>query len=820
MNGVTFVGGAREEEESMRVLITGVTTPTGRAVARMLAAAGHDVVGADRVRHRYVDPRIEVHIADAGSAGAYRGIVDGCDVVLDVSDGPVAAVAAAAQEAGARLVVLASPEREDLARTAIAATGARALLVRPASVAGRRTEGSRPVVRTLLNAGGSQRIPLVHTDDVERFLVLAATSDRTGVVDLVAPELVSGSQARAMLRKAGLRIPPRVPRSGGVRLPDLDPAAAQGDGDFRYGWTGPEVVEDIARGLVGRRPHGTGFRARRGAIPLTDYVIPARAKTSDGHPLEVAAPEGLEGEFDDRVDPRIPVHTATNTSEALPGPMSPLTIDLQAGAIRLANAAMGHMIALDGIALEHWTSRVTSVLGHHIFINASIGVLAADNMPGWDEDSIRRDVYGAIPPEVQLQPQGRPPMPTGLGSTWGTAKATGRVLATALRFRTTTETINAASHREALSRTDIEKLSDAQLHARALLWRDRLNQSWAAASIGVMLVGAATAMHARGKDDPDVPIDVNRLESARPMLAVERLAAVCREEPAVHEAARAGDVALARSRSARFAQALDAELAVVGHRGPGECEFLNPTFGDRPELLVTAAARAAELPAPKRDAVPEPTARTARMAVGATVSRERVRDAVVRYTNCLRMAARELAARLVDRHELNNVDDAWFLTLDELLWAPADLKDRVARRREERVRLQAVRMPDLVVGRWEPQPMSGALAVGDSLTGTGVSAGVVEGTVKLVLSSDDDIEPGDILIASVTDTGHTAMFAYAAAVVTDIGGSASHAAIVAREFGIPCVVDTKTASTGLSDGQRVRVDGAAGTVTLLADAQA
>ncbi|WP_336622493.1 NAD-dependent epimerase/dehydratase family protein, partial [Nocardia nova] len=89
----------------MRVLITGVTTPTGRAVARMLAAAGHDVAGADRVRHRYVDPRIEVHIADPGSAGAYRGIVDGCDVVLDVSDGPVAAVAAAAQEAGARLVV-------------------------------------------------------------------------------------------------------------------------------------------------------------------------------------------------------------------------------------------------------------------------------------------------------------------------------------------------------------------------------------------------------------------------------------------------------------------------------------------------------------------------------------------------------------------------------------------------------------------------------------------------------------------------------------------------------------------------------------------
>ncbi len=64
------------------------------------------------------------------------------------------------------------------------------------------------------------------------------------------------------------------------------------------------------------------------------------------------------------------------------------------------------------------------------------------------------------------------------------------------------------------------------------------------------------------------------------------------------------------------------------------------------------------------------------------------------------------------------------------------------------------------------------------------------------------------------------MFGYAAAVVTDIGGAASHAAIVAREFGIPCVVETKHSTTSLEDGQLVRVDGAAGTVTLLAEAGA
>ncbi|WP_280383216.1 PEP-utilizing enzyme [Nocardia wallacei] len=313
-------------------------------------------------------------------------------------------------------------------------------------------------------------------------------------------------------------------------------------------------------------------------------------------------------------------------------------------------------------------------------------------------------------------------------------------------------------------------------------------------------------------------IDLDRLESARPMLAVERLAALCRNDAGLHEVARDGRVSAAREKSPEFAAALDEELGKIGHRGPGECELLNPTFGDRPELLVSAAARAADLPAPHRDPVPPPSGRTAKMAVGATVYRERARDAVVRITHCLRMATRERAARLAHAGKLADTDDAAFLTLDEILWAPADLRDRVARRREERARLQAIRMPDLVLGRWEPEARGGrALEAGESITGLGVSPGVVEGTVKRMLSLDDDIEPGDILVAAVTDTGHTAMFAYAAAVVTDIGGAASHAAIVAREFGIPCVVDTKTASTALRDGQRVRVDGAAGTVTLLAE---
>ncbi|MPY81158.1 MAG: hypothetical protein GEV04_22570 [Actinophytocola sp.] len=568
------------------------------------------------------------------------------------------------------------------------------------------------------------------------------------------------------------------------------------------------MVRDIARGLA--------ERGRKGTVPLTTYLIPSRVPTSDGTPLESTAPDGLEGEFDDHIDPRFPVHTATNTSEALPGPLTPMTLDLHMGALRIGNETMGRMIALDGVALEQWASRVCSVLGHHVYINASIGVLVAENMPGWDEESIRKDAYGNIPDEIPLQPHGKPPMPTGLASVRATWRAVSRVIATARRYRESAERINQASCAETLTATAIAGLTDEQLHTNALLWRDRLNQAWTVASIGVMMTGAATAIHARGKGG-QVNVDPRRLESARTMLAVERLAALLRDDPALLTLAESGDVDTLRTASPTFADALDTELAAIGHRGPGECELINPTFGDNPAMLVGAAARAARQDAPDRAPGEEPTSRTARMAVGATVARERARDGVVRYTHCLRLALRERARRLAKAGALAETDDVFFLTLDEAFCLPADATERVARRRAERERLRGIRMPDIVVGRWEPVGDSAQLGAGGSLTGIGVCAGVVEGRVKRVLSLDDDVEPGDILVASVTDTGHTAMFAYASAVVTDIGGAASHAAIVAREFGIPCVVDTKNATTSLCDGQLVRVDGAAGTVTVIAD---
>jgi pyruvate,water dikinase len=104
-----------------------------------------------------------------------------------------------------------------------------------------------------------------------------------------------------------------------------------------------------------------------------------------------------------------------------------------------------------------------------------------------------------------------------------------------------------------------------------------------------------------------------------------------------------------------------------------------------------------------------------------------------------------------------------------------------------------------------------------TLTGLAACVGVAEGVVRIADSHGKCpvFEEGDILVAKVTEPSMVMMMNKAAAFVTDLGGITSHAALIAREIGVPCVVGTKNATTVLKEGMRVRVDGAVGTVHVL-----
>jgi phosphoenolpyruvate synthase/pyruvate phosphate dikinase len=104
------------------------------------------------------------------------------------------------------------------------------------------------------------------------------------------------------------------------------------------------------------------------------------------------------------------------------------------------------------------------------------------------------------------------------------------------------------------------------------------------------------------------------------------------------------------------------------------------------------------------------------------------------------------------------------------------------------------------------------------LTGLAASAGIAEGVVKVVdrrSHTSVDFEEGGILVTEMTEPAMVMLMNKAAGIVTDVGGITSHAAIVSRELGIPCITAAKTATKDLKDGMRVRLNGSNGEVTLL-----
>ena len=174
-----------------------------------------------------------------------------------------------------------------------------------------------------------------------------------------------------------------------------------------------------------------------------------------------------------------------------------------------------------------------------------------------------------------------------------------------------------------------------------------------------------------------------------------------------------------------------------------------------------------------------------------------------------------VGADLVQEGWLDQAEDVFFLEFADL-GPGGDLRPLVARNRTayERESRRPLAPPAITsdgeVSYGTPETREGML------TGTGASAGVHEGTVRIVYDPQTGrLEPGEILVAPGTDPAWTPLFLTAGALIAETGGMMSHGSIVAREYGIPAVVGVPQATTLLRTGQRVRVDGGAGVVVLL-----
>jgi pyruvate,water dikinase len=193
--------------------------------------------------------------------------------------------------------------------------------------------------------------------------------------------------------------------------------------------------------------------------------------------------------------------------------------------------------------------------------------------------------------------------------------------------------------------------------------------------------------------------------------------------------------------------------------------------------------------------------------------------------HALKRGYRHLGAVLADSGRLPDADLVFFFDRSELPRVVgdddiADLVQRALARREALPFQDALEFDDVSVGR--PTPVVAkppAAFADDQIVGRPASRGSVEGVVRVAKSIRDarEVQRGEVLVAPVTDVGWTPYFTVIAALVTDIGSSVSHGAVVAREYGLPCVVNTLVGTQVLKTGDRVRVDGDRGLVTRLGE---
>jgi pyruvate,water dikinase len=187
-----------------------------------------------------------------------------------------------------------------------------------------------------------------------------------------------------------------------------------------------------------------------------------------------------------------------------------------------------------------------------------------------------------------------------------------------------------------------------------------------------------------------------------------------------------------------------------------------------------------------------------------------------------RCASRTGGRILADGGFLADPEDVFFLTLDEFIGTPdSTFQERVTERRTNHDRYVGLELPPTWDGNPEPQavaPVDTTAAASPAfLTGIGVVGERVTGRARVVSDpATANLEPGDILVCATTDPSWTPLFMLADALVIDTGGQISHGAIVARELGVTCVINTVTGTSAIPDGATITVDGTAGTVEVTA----
>jgi phosphohistidine swiveling domain-containing protein len=599
----------------------------------------------------------------------------------------------------------------------------------------------------------------------------------------------------------------------------------------------PVLRDDELRRLVEQAKQAL---VRLGGSPLDmEWAIDREGEI---HWLQARPATGLAGpglgELDSTTKPPSLGFTRYNVGEILPGAITPLTatttIELIEQGLQRFYRRLG--IFVEGAEGADAPDRCLVMVSGHVFMNMRAPYLFSAKVAGADKQSADRSLGGRVFDELE----GMPP--------WGPM----RRLWTALRLfpvlrRADREVARVERELAALRASgdpiaDLERLlhfgSDvAEVHMLASTWSG-------------MLAGILENMLGEGK-----PLDavqrqrfagllrgIGSIESADIGLELDAVVDALRSEPGACERLREADdaelLAWLRSREGgRASQCFGALLDRHGHRCVRELELREASWAEDPTPLLgvlraatTGTTTRARPAAGNLDEVelPRKGARGIRWIVPkaheAIRLRERCKSLFVQVVRRIKTHCVELGERLVGERALADLDMVFFLTRDELLasvrpgsTAARELTRIAARRRRALAQQASLRFA--MVSRAKPQPLPPEPVPAGTrrLAGTPVSPGIVEGRARVVRTAREAgrLVPGEILIAPFTDAGWTPYFSVAAGLATEIGGTLSHGAVVARELGLPAVVDLGGATELFTTGQHVRLDADTGQLSAL-----
>jgi phosphohistidine swiveling domain-containing protein len=269
-----------------------------------------------------------------------------------------------------------------------------------------------------------------------------------------------------------------------------------------------------------------------------------------------------------------------------------------------------------------------------------------------------------------------------------------------------------------------------------------------------------------------------------------------------------------------------------GHRAFRELEMYQPGWRDDPLPLITSFQTSLVQSVERK---PDPSSGTLdnepfhirlliTKARNAVQRRERTKALLVHITNEFKCAYRSLGQILAQSGALEEASQIFFLRHEEIAQCFDD-KDRsiskTATRRLQVFDIQAgYRFADVFTGKPEPLTPNVDTVTDNIVEGLPVSTGIVEGFARVARdpSEAQALQPGDILIAPITDIGWTPYFRLIAGLATDIGSSVSHGAVIAREYGLPALVNTGNGTSVIKSGDRIRLDANNGRIEILESA--